>query len=1272
MKNFVDRFLFMEKLKSPETKDGSWIIINWQKSDDLVFGRLIEAWEHVIQKDEYDVYTLDKWDKIDIKIDDNWRNTVIRWVPKDIAQQVLNGMYQIHKDKIFEESEYRYNNVKPELDKLKTDLGDLNRIFAYLLWAPESTSDINSIYSSLSRTAILELNRFLEAQQNNKYVLDRMEELRKEKSKNQSKELVLPSVLLENDDVINVLQKIWTVNGDKLIIENTEVFKKYSKFIEYMNFIYDTQRDEKESIVDKSWLVDRYLDLINEWTDWIDESIRKMLEFKYIEAIYQDITRDWYSLERDSKTWLYEILVPWERKEDSVREKAPKDYPYWIILERANVRSNLLDVAIVGSIVRKWFDFNWKEYLWEKALIEYILEKQLITNKKWDKILKAELLLLEKDHVRGQIDDKIKSIVDNWNYGSSEDYQQLLFLRNFVVEDQHMRVNHNRTILKNVNEYREFLKSKSLIAWYESKYSKLEDMWEKDFAKMLWDVASENSSALILFGIVAWIMWHQKTALSSLWVALFWWTVAWIVSDTYQWWKKLAWISDKDLELVMPDSINFQLERQEYQKSYQKLAKKNRENANNQWYDVSSWAATKLPVLDNTLLFSIVEDITSRQINEPVKWRVNWKSAIQNLTDKLNDRKLGEAYKVEDVKTFILLLQSALDVDSWDKTTLDYLTEWWRDQLNRPYTWVNFTGESYFDDAINLELRTIYELPVSDSFKKAEIDEIKSYIDSQLYSLYDLLRNIREWKISFTPISTVVTNIDSHIRWIDSALADKLKPILESYQNYSNAQVLLEPYEWLWDWSKFKLEKDLFDFIWMVWFTETTSKYHELVSKITIRIESLDKLKITDSILSTLQIFIDFNSRVDKIKTWLEELVKEIQTKIQEIEGNAQSSARWETIQFDQLEAERLFNSTQLTEVAVVYDEVSWLVTDINREMIPSDLSWLEDYLQAIKPKYEALWKYEATISAIPSPATPVAWVAATSPTASPDVLAKREEIRSLILTFNYWKWKEVQDKIQEILQEYYKEQNENKTKLSGITQTSLLENDIVILRQVEKYLREKGVFLDDTQIRALLALKEANTNRIAIEIFGSDFMNWATTSSLSDVVEAYERSKEQVIIKARAKLDQINQTYLESLDSAWLKAEYKKLEDMKSIDDSLVEGIENKQEEIQTKYEDITYIDSAPDYKRSFEIDYNKIEEDLALLTSRPVQHRIIQSFLNIMAWIDFSSTTITVANNKLVDAYNVNQTDIITAFPGRKDFAQVVTFMPAVFPNVSDRNLN
>gem|GEM_PF-6396352 len=207
----------------------------------------------------------------------------------------------------------------------------------------------------------------------------------------------------------------------------------------------------------------KYRELINEGTDWILD--KKYIQFKYAEAIQNDIIRRGYVLQKNA-TGQYTIVCPKIENGKLIRKDLREDFPNHPYLDIVNSRNtrNLLDVAMVTSMISKNTFLEGKGIIGQETLISSILANNHIKSRNGVTIQKAELLKLDWNDVKRQIDEKLAQTIDTTDGASMQVYNELMYVRNFIEHKEYEDPDYSTAIFSEANVYRKgFLTEKALL-----------------------------------------------------------------------------------------------------------------------------------------------------------------------------------------------------------------------------------------------------------------------------------------------------------------------------------------------------------------------------------------------------------------------------------------------------------------------------------------------------------------------------------------------------------------------------------------------------------------------------------------------------------------------------------------------------------------------------------------------------------------------------------------------------------------------------------------
>lgn len=999
---------------------------------------------------------------------------------------------------------------------------------------------VETFGSSLSDAAKKSVLDSIEAPQEIRQVIVDEAIERKEPLIDETKELVndtatlsIPEVFLKDADVVNELQRLGIIDSNRAVIENTKVFEKYKKYIDVLNFISDVERDDNQAILNQKELVNNYLFLTNEASNFIGG--KENIQMMYITAIYDDIIRNGGVLISNGISGNYEIIWGnWDKLNEYNR-----------VLESANVR-NVIDVAIVSSMIGKDFNLNARELVGQKSLITYILDKHAIKSENGEKI-QPRLLKLEKTHLLSEINSllgKSKSI---------QDQQELTFLKNYIWDtDQawdYEKKGYNRELFKNLNKYKAFEGQRELIqAMPElANPEKLED---KDFISVMTKIAEDNQMAAFWVAIVAWLLDFKKVALGS---AIFGaiapsvWRAVWDLNKEVQ-----KWITDEDLELVDQQDVVFSVEDQAYQAWYEKLANVNKQNRVNQYNEKNQ----KLPSIDNQVLVNLVDVITLNSIDLDMRSinSIKLKSALTDAKVDIKD------IKDEDIKAFIKLLQSDnFEKDSEDKTILDYLSDG-RDILNLPYVWVSFTESPEINTEINNVLQNKWDKEKITGLDRKDLNEMKTFIKDEFLIASKGLDSIKtfftgawwenEAEMPSFDVDININNALNKIKTIDNSIYIELEPILDDYKTYLKLEKELSTFTWIIDENSDKSWAMLYGILWLgtvedfnLSVLDTATNYtrdkevankSKLWMEIGEKITKLEKLRVIgDS--ANKEPFLTQNKKIDKLINSLTEVRSDIMIDIQ-----------WSTgINSSQQNVDTITTQYEWTGIVSIRQNVDSHMREIDEFNTNGNVDDLLESLNELKLPYTELNKY---LSKLP----------VNEGHTGGEVV--RNTIEWAIKTqLKYFELKkgEIEKNVKSKLEDYYTQTWKVKTTVEAIDATDIdsLKGSLTALQKAKSYIDGKN---SDTYSAAGFVLTKTTTGNGEDKMNIASFDIWSTAIDLSYVFDAVNSDK-----KIANAITESKKIFGDTFEVTWTE---NNLASLKKTYESKIESI---------KELSITYLDS-------------------------------------------------------------------------------------------------
>jgi len=715
----------------------------------------------------------------------------------------------------------------------------------------------------------------------------------------------LPSAVLGSPEIMKELQRLGIVRGDRAVFENTEVQEKVEKYLHYLNFISNVERDGRGAIQKPEELVSNYRELINEGTDWILD--KRYLQYKYIEAIYNDIIRRGYVLEKHGTTGEYRIVCPKTETVGGTTTIVKTDlidthpnHPYLDVLKARNTR-NLIDVAMVTSIMSKNFSLERKDIVGQKTFITSILQQHNIKSRSGTAIQSADLLLLEwNDVVLPQVEEKLQSVIGPDREVSTQAYQELMYLKNFIEREEYNQPDYNRDIFREANIYRKgFLNEKALIDAFGGDIG---NATPESLGEIIQKMGGEAQGPLLIMAVFALLAGFKKTALGAAGLALLWPSVGSLIDTGIQGAKNTGdLLSDEDLELIKPQNIIPVLENSEYQAQFEKLANINKTNLDR----IVDAEGRSLPYVQNNFIIAKIlneihksgKDVDLSASNAVTE--IMNAMAAKDVTNAEFPNFHGTPYTIKrtDVQSFIKLTETDGFREAGDTTLSDAFTEG-RDIRNESYTSENFTTDENFEKELNDTLRARWTANTT-VVGRETIKSLKEKIEAKLSAgiadnffdsvtgrnTEDVIRGLPErlWNID-----DLIAEIDSMVvpgpnfgkNEISRTTADQLIDILKKYKTFMEADAKLSEYDGIWG-KATALLNDI---------TSTTKGLIERatgatgIAELEREIASADaEIAKIDAIIATLgggTLFSSLLERANTIKKWYEDSKTALQEEI--------------------------------------------------------------------------------------------------------------------------------------------------------------------------------------------------------------------------------------------------------------------------------------------------------------------------------------------------------------------------------------------------------
>ena len=915
------------------------------------------------------------------------------------------------------------------------------------------------------------------------------------------------------------LEQSWILLND---IENTGQLDKIVIYLDYLNYLYNVTRKSDESPLETSQelvkqekinIVKKYKELLSESTDHIFE--KEYITYKYLEAIIRDLNRMWYSIEKWEK-WAYvirSITTPFK-----IIEKKDYSKTIWVYAEILTTNTELIDTAIIANMLvnrpTNKLVFNQKQFVnklfKDHGILDWVKDED-----------KTKYIWTRNAEILKQIEDKLETAT------TIQDIRELTYLRSLVTWYKQWD---GKKEFNRANVYAKwFLKEKAFIQAYRA--GKIPGMKDKNKSTpdMLSDFIKTNRASSIVFGIISWFMWYKKTAIWALWLWIFGWSIADIVSWV---WNESADAFDginDEINPIQLSNIAHLLEEYswDYQTGYDKLVAYNNGLSWERLTKTSSGSYRKSGItpLDNNVLYTIVNKITYDSINIDL----TKKDAATKLKTKLSWITLtnikGKKVELDDklVKKFIKILKWSGLKEDWDRTTLDYLSEW-QDILNISYESVDFTGTE-LDSELNTVLGDNYKVLTSRQERK-DLIKLRDYIKTEFWTFRWLIDNIQGWTFNSSSISTKISNMKNYIEANNNWLLSEISLILDYYSKYINIETELKPFEWVIDLNMPNIEITIYNIFW--WATGT--KLNDPVAlerDITTKIKKLEWLLITDEDLLERAMFKSLNKRIQKLikklKSFREKLVEEHKETI------FPSHATTFNIIQDFSNENRITDLS--TDIQTRTKKISTTITSIDN--LNFSVNDLQTTLESIKQDFTIMQIY-VTNSTTSTTSTTGDKLTIDS---NLDIVKTTQTFIKTKLTEFIAKKEELKQVVQAKLQAYFKL---NQTHL--ITLDNINTSDISKLEEWLRALESVWAYITSTWSNNILWFDSslANTMKLSRTMFGDEFMKGVDTTKLS-LLSVNEKYKE----KQKA-LKELATQYVSSFDISSIKISNNAVENIK------------------------------------------------------------------------------------------------------------------------------
>ena len=237
--------------------------------------------------------------------------------------------------------------------------------------------------------------------------------------------------------------------------------------------------------------VERYEILID---DELRITDKKYLIFKYMSSMYNDIIESNQIVRPvlGQPVWVYAIY-------DIESGEVVVDSPYQSVFVESP-RTEYVEFARLNAIVGGANSYWNERIVTREWLVEYILESNIINAPGGERIQSVEALLLNKEHVITELQTNIAALGTR----NPDQYQQMIWLIDFLEQEQYRQDNIQRNLFNNINHYnRVFEQEHSFIdaltaEWIDPNDANPEN---EDVIDAMQRVLGDNTIGIALLGI---------------------------------------------------------------------------------------------------------------------------------------------------------------------------------------------------------------------------------------------------------------------------------------------------------------------------------------------------------------------------------------------------------------------------------------------------------------------------------------------------------------------------------------------------------------------------------------------------------------------------------------------------------------------------------------------------------------------------------------------------------------------------------------------------
>lgn len=1027
---------------------------DFKKSDVLVYWKIVDNF----QKNEFDIYIKKNGKYSEIKIDDNWKNTIIKKVPKGTEQEVLNSFYGKYEDSICSKAEYTYNpltfkNIESEkvITRTKKKKIPLKNETSIIVWRGKGKDNLK--ITSMNEMKI-----------------------------NKAGQLILPQNIVKSPYLKAAIIWLWgKVNKQgQLVLDNAMKYKdqiwKIRKAWEYLEFL-----NKNSTLSAKINKFEELLQNSEEYIGW-----REVILMDYMKNISTQIEQQGFLIQK-TDTW-YEV------KNIKTKVISKNEWKRLVEICNKNTWNRYLDFAILYGMT-KWSEWLlWKEKLVQKEIINKLLKKY----SPW--ILQKNNIenILEPWKVDKLITELKKSVVTNKS--NTQNSKELIYLLNIVKQAKKWEsqlewiLDWNETSFKDLNKFKKYERvQKSLVdlwSWLDN-YDANKPLSEENIGNIIKSEAFKILPFAIAASILLFIWGQGKIGGSILLATIGAMAGGWIMSRMS---KKWMTTTPNSIDIKSASSFWIPTEQvstnKKTQELYNTLVEKNNKNNdadNDSLPKIENWFViaeilkiSEIP--ENLQKLNKIKLEDWKDYNDEVKTIILWKGDTKSFVLNWYEWKITK----KDIEAFVKFMLE--EKENKDKTFADLFKS---DKYieNTSFETQTIAPQKDISDLLNWVLRKEYESYTwTDAAKnKKKINDLKDKtstdLNSVLTSIKETAKDIKNgsWKDLTNRIDTLISYVEQEFGAINdpkNKFSISYIKILNNYKKYIKAEKELEKFEGTYDENKKYFEKlttqvDPRD--------SSFTRLQEILPTIEEDITDLEKIKKTISTMVSTsnpsvleEPFKTLDEKIDKIIKDKKELKDEINGKINKKVNEKLDPSSIEMTTLD--EASKLLEKNPqefLTKVISNRDKLKEIFSD---DIDLSNSAKNIEYYGKIYANLEIYQKIYNTYKTAINLMT-VSWYVRSS--AENEVIdhfkKNKNTIDNIYTVIKEFASKKISiiTELKKPLVDFYKANSDEIVKLNAITATSDLDKNLKILENTRKYLEKNDKDIV-TEIEQLKLSREA------------------------------------------------------------------------------------------------------------------------------------------------------------------------------------------------------